>query len=150
MIRLVHGTHSGHEFSRATSIRAIGEGEYGLGFYTFLANLEGMKRATEWAELRCPRGAAPMLVFVDVDAAVFAYLEKVQVTAELVSHYTRMLMRRGITGKHVVFGPVTRISMEGAGRAPKWQPHPHLPWQYKFESGAVHYLKVSRVEVLER
>ncbi len=149
----VHGTTTEDGFSEATRIRDEGAGEFGAGFYTFLATGPEAERGIWAARERAVRKAAdptgedqgvrPCLVFVGIATDDFLALDSRVIDETGFELACASYWPRQQTGHELVVGPVAK-SPRG-----KREPNPRLPTQFKFEGRGTRLLRVDRIDTLD-
>jgi hypothetical protein len=145
-ITFVHGTTSEYGLGPGDRIETLGNGEYGRGFYTFLAcgdqGTLGVLRAREWARLKTTSRHRPVLVYVSIGVDEFFRMGKLRITLDKLDLFYQALHPNNVANRDVVIGPVTKMGT--TGREPKWgRPQ---PLQYKFEESGVVRLQIGKVE----
>lgn len=153
-VRFVHGTAA--DFNPADGVQAWrGGGDFGLGFYTYLASGPsagwGAQKASAWALRKAKpqhpalRNAAriapctPRLIYVSLARVQFDSLTKDLYDEHTCQEAYKRLYRDKETGKDVVIGPVGMRGDYG-----KIADH-SLPCQFKFEASCVALLTVDEV-----
>jgi hypothetical protein len=140
----VHGTTS-DSFSLHEQVLPIGRGEFGIGFYTFCFSGRfgnwGKESALQWAQVKADESLLrPRLVYLRIRRVDYDQLTRKDVDASNLYNISRELHNRE-AGKGLVRGPIGTDDEYGR-RVPRFD----LPLQYKFESSALSFLIIQRIE----
>jgi hypothetical protein len=145
-VQFVHGTN--RAFTEIDG--GVGGGEFGGGFYTFIAcgkdEALGHNRAAEWAlhkynqEQHPRRKGHPRLVVVEVDLAVVAKMTSIEILSaphpQLSINDRYREVRKGEEPVELVYGTVFTNQLREARFTGG------LPWQYKFSRSSVSALTI--------
>ena len=151
-VRFVHGTNRG--FNEIDG--GVGGGEFGGGFYTFIACGKdeglGRLRAAEWAwhkyrqEPNPSRKGSPRLIIVEADLADLAKMSAVEIFSSphpllsLEDRYREIEL--GNDSVDLVYGTVFTNQLRKARFAGG------MPWQYKFSRSAASALTIVSEQLL--
>lgn len=147
VVRFVHGTTRDAGWELGTEVHPeYGQGEYGAGFYAFLAvgpnAALGIEKAGKNALRRArQRDSEPCIVHLEMPTAVFANLDSIRVTRENAVIYSRS---RGDERFRVVDIPLLWGLVFHNGHEVLWE----QPEQYRFWGEAARLLRVVSVRQL--
>jgi hypothetical protein len=147
--RFVHGTSTDAPFAVGEYPKASGHGEFGLGFYTFLAcgrfTRWGEQAARQWARRQVADaadfGLRPRLVYLLVARDCFQRMSQLRVNEDTIDPIYRELHPSGSSQFDLVWGPISRGGPSGQ-RIRRFE----LPFQYKFEATALHWVEVESIQ----